>query len=527
MKKFTKKRKRFEVFDLKISLFSSTNFLIAVMFIFLFLISGCSKTEYDFNYNLEPDFVLKSAGFSKTEYISNLITEIDSVEHDSWGLADSYLIFARLENSSEYYKKACKEFIGYRSKDKEELAVLYETLASLNCFSKREFYLKKAGGLWKDLGVGWRYDLLEAVIKNNVDDLIKFETSEIKPNLDLSSADKIVIGKTSIEIKRGDKVITQIDRVFRDWLGVQINQNPFSGSFLKVFSERLSYNESELREDIGWHEGSRMNDLKETLRIVPVSSAGVLVAKKDERWYASDDNGIFRFEVPFDKVSYPTTRFLTESLAMIVDTHGVNMLVESALRKGVDAVLSDCDHPDKVKAAVYLSERGVKVICFPDLFVYKAFGHNADLVGSPVWKFDSDREVMIYGDSPVVIQRDQKIVVMDADIGNAYAVWYYKAPMFYFAEINRTFPLDIIPAVVDGFRQSEIVYDIAREHNVNLVASRVFDSYDYIIAKDWLEEDEKNKLILFHSTMYPYAILLMQEFSDRISFNDPNPEKVD
>ena len=37
------------------------------------------------------------------------------------------------------------------------------------------------------------------------------------------------------------------------------------------------------------------------------------------------------FEVPLDKVLYPTTRFFSDDLAVIMDTHGVNMLVEQAI----------------------------------------------------------------------------------------------------------------------------------------------------------------------------------------------------
>ena len=75
---------------------------------------------------------------------------------------------------------------------------------------------------------------------------------------------------------------------------------------------------------------------------------------------------------------------------------------------------------------------------------------------------------------------------------------------------------------VDDFGQLGTVFETAREQNASVVATRVFNSDDYIDAAQWLDEDESNTIILFHSTMYPYGIKLMQEYEGRISFDDPN-----
>lgn len=485
------------------------------LIILLVFLVGCS-VQYDPAYQLEAGYVLDAAGVDRKEYISGLESELDSVE-DHWAKGDVHLILARLKNDTSHYSSACKEFSRFVPVDREQEALQYETLASLNCWNKKERYMRKAISIWDGLGVSWRSDVLGKVLEGSG---FEFDTSVIKPELDLTDADEIVIGSTEITVRLGDKVISQTDRVYRDWLGVQIFQNPFEGEYLKTFSERLTYSDEELQAEIGWHEGGRVTDLKRELGLESSTAVGTLIALNDGKWYATDDEGVFRFEVPLDKVSYPHTRFLSANLGMIIDTHGVNMLVEQAIRKDVDVVLSDCDHEGKVKAAVYLSDRGVDVLCFPDRFVYMALGHDAKLVGSPVWRIEDDK--IVYGGSPISLERGEKIVVSDADIGKTYAIWYYTTPMLYFSEVAKTFELEIIHVVMDDFYQSGRLYEKAREEDVRVVATRVFNSHDYEHAKEWLEEDDRRKIILFHSTMYPYAILLMQEFSGRVGFDDPN-----
>ena len=116
----------------------------------------------------------------------------DSLETDTkWGTGDSHLILARLENNSDHYKAACKEFLTIRTKNIEERALVYETLASLNCQDKRSRWLDRSIQLWKSIDVKWRADLLKS-IKNNDTHLV-FETSKVEPKLDLSNANTITI----------------------------------------------------------------------------------------------------------------------------------------------------------------------------------------------------------------------------------------------------------------------------------------------------------------------------------------------
>jgi hypothetical protein len=461
---------------------------IILLLLLLFLVS-CS---YDPNYDLDPYFVLDAAGL---DYYMEEPT-------DTFAKADSYLIEARMSSS---YSKACKEYNKIKPNSNEEQAIIYETLASLNCNNKRDEYLQKAIDTWD---VIWRKEILNGILINNT--ILQFNTTEIQPNLDLSNTNQITIGKTTIDTTN-TTLVTQVDRVYRDWLGGQL-QNPFEGNVLTTFSERLTYSKDELRADIGWHEGGRIKDLN----LQPITATGTIIAKYNNTWYAPDEKGVFQFEVPLDKVSYPTTRFLTKDIAMIIDTHGINMLVDQAIRNNATLVIGCGDHPGKAKAALYLASKNISIISFTDLYTYKTLGHNANILGSPVW------EDNIIGNAPINITKNQKIIVTNVTI-TTYAIWYYQTPMLYFQEINKTFPLEIIEVNLNQFNQTEIIYEKARETNTSLVATRIFNYYDYNQARTWMYENNENKIILFHSTAYPYSIALMKEFKGRISFDDPNP----
>jgi hypothetical protein len=464
--------------------------------------------NYDPHLQTEPDFVLKAAGFDKADYIAGL-----QMPEDRWAKADYYLILARLENNTDYYQKACYNFNIYKPNSKEELALKYETLASLNCSGKERYYLALARQAWLSIGVRWRADAL-------ISDDFTFDLSEIEPKLDLSGKERITIGNTNVTISEGDIIVTQDDRVFRDWLGMQI-QNPFNAEILKIFSERLEYSESELKEAVGWHEGGRLRDIENNVNVNHIMATGTFIAEKDRRWYAPDEKGVFRFEVPFDKVSYPTTRFLSSRTAVIIDTHGTNSIVEQAVRNKADVVIACCDSPAKAKAIEYLSRKGISAICFPDLYLYKTLGHDVKAVGSTYFSVVDGK--VVFGNRPITITKNQKIVVSKAEVGKTYAIWYYSAPLYYFEEINKTFPLNIITVTVDDFNQTDRLYTAAEQYNAKLVSTRVYNSYDYVQAKEWLKKSEENRIILFHSIAYPYGLMLAKEFPEQTGFGDPNP----
>lgn len=469
-------------------------------------------------------YVLKAAGRNITEFAFNLSLILGQNLSDL-ARAETMLVLGRISNndslicdSLEWYDRALN-----RTVDVEQQALLYETIASLDCGRNTRAFLSEAAARWKLLGNNYRAELFERLVQGRPLKLV-FDESQPAPLLSVKGgASGVVIGETGIVLKQGDFVLSQADRVKRDWLGLQLNNSIFGEHLLTTFSERLWYNESELRPDIGWHEGGRMSELVKA-GIRPMVAYGTLAARNGNRWYAVDDKGVFAFEVPLDKVLYPTTRFLRDNVAVLIDTHGVNMLVEQAIRNNVAAVLSDCDHPGKTKAALYLSNRNISVACFPDKFVWLALGHNASLIGSPPVRSEAGK--IVIGRQPIRIKVGEPVVVMNSTSW-PYALWYYQSPASYFVALQEALPgLNLTFVQVADFNQMESVVRKADELGASVIAARVFNSDDYHALKEWLVRDQGRRVVLFHSASYPYGYLLLKELPEQVGFDDPNPRFV-
>jgi hypothetical protein len=495
------------------------------------------KYDYDENYPNEHNIIFDITGINVKEYKANLEQQIKHTNNE-FTKGDIYLILARLENNQKYYKKACESYSKYYATTIEQQAIIFETMASLNCNNKRNRWINSAIESWSLINKPWREKLIYGIQTNNT--ILEFETSETYPSLNLVEAKRIIIGNSKMTISENDIILSQADRVFRDWLSYQMLQSPFEGIPLVVFSEKSYYDTDELRPDLGWHEGGWLRDIQRHIDINHLVSVGVIAAynEQDNQWYASDENGVFRFQIPKDKIYYPTTRFLTKDIALIIDTHGINMLVDHAMNSNVDFVMGCCDHPGKIKAAMYLSSNNISVICITDRFLHLALGHNSLIIGSPPMNFyqnlvsesifdDNDNmntvKSVTLGSRPIEITRGQKIAVLNIEEDKSYPYFYYGAPYYYFREINKTFRLDIYDYKIGSYYETEKIFNIARENEINLVGYRIFNSYDYNAAKEWLDESKQNKIILFHSASYPYGKLLFEEYPWQTSFNDPNP----
>ncbi|MBU4242355.1 MAG: hypothetical protein KKF52_03925 [Nanoarchaeota archaeon] len=490
-------------------------------FIVLFLsilILGCAQTELDVPAK-QYDFssVIVNSGFDKNEFITNLEMQMKK-EEDLFAKGDIALMLGRLKNNHEliflahdfYYRKI--EF----SNNWEEKAILFETIASLE---NSKYYYLRAADAWRKVGNKFRSKLaLKLSFNSNLD--LEFDLSELEDySFDKKANEGIVIGNSQFELTKDDLIVSQTDRVTRDWLSYQL-QNPFSNNILKTFSERLTYPEEELLPEIGWHEGARVSEIKD-FGIEHKIATSTIVAKYDGKWYAPNEEGIFMFEVPEDKILYPTTRFFREDLAMVVDTHGINMLVDQAMNYKATAVIGCCDYPGKIKAAKYLSDKGLKVICNTDRFLPELMASGANVLGSAPFKISGDK--LLFGDRPMEISLNEPIIVMDT-VSEEYGMSYYDTPARYFSKLElEGIDLNIIPVEVNDFDQMDKVIMKARLKNSNIIAIRLFSLGDYKGVKKWLEEDSRHKAILFHSEAYPYGYKLAREFQSQTSFDDINP----
>lgn len=463
-----------------------------------------------------------------------IVSELEKIAYnesaDPFARGDSLLAIGRLTGNDTIICQSLEYYDQINSTNHEEMALVYETGASLGCGRNRVAFLKEAANEWKKTGNTYRAQLLSdlsqgkrprlkfdqhAITAN--DTVITGYRSAIIPNI-TGNYTAVVIGGSLLTLTANSTLLSQDDRVYRDWLSGQV-ANPYGPDLLVTFSERLSYNQSELRPDIGWHEGGRIREL-EKINLTHEVAVGTLVARNGNRWFAVDDNGTFRFEVPIDKISYPTTRFLRRDLAVVIDTHGINMLVEQAIRNNATAVIGCCDHPGKIYAIEYLSKHNITSICYPDKYLYLALGHNVSALGSPPQVVTENKAIL--GNRPMKITLKDKIVVANST-DTAYALWYYQTPASYFDALTKAIPLDVTYIGMDNFGQMNIITDKARAINANIIATRVFNKQDYDIVKKWLDEDNERRVILFHSAPYPYGQKIFREYPTRSSFDDPNP----
>jgi hypothetical protein len=481
-------------------------------------------------YDVDFSFTPKATGVNMTSLLADM-ESISSNDADNWARGDATIIAGRLTKNTSKTCEALQYFDKINSTNNEEMALVFETSAAIGCGRNRNAFLKEAATQWKKAGNNYRAKLLETIAEgkkptlnfdqnalNSNETVISGYYTPITSNISKGNFTSVTIGATKIIINNSSRIITQNDRVFRDWLGGQI-QNPYGPQILTTFSEKRTYNETELRTDIGWHEGGRTKELI-YLNFTHIPAVGTLVAKKNNKWFASDEKGIFKFEVPLDKVYYPTTRFLRPDIAVIIDTHGVNMLAEQAIRHNATHVISDIDHPGKAYAAKYLSGKNISVIAYPDKYLFLLIGHNTTVVGSAPTTFHDNYAII--GNRPVNITIKDKLIVTNST-DNAYALWYYQTPASYFSTIQQSLPLEITYVTLDAFGTQDEIIKTAKRQNANIIATRVFNKDDYEKVGAWLSEDASRKAILFHTASYPYGQILFREFTNQTSFDDPNP----
>lgn len=476
--------------------------------------------------NINFSYVLAVSGINKTEYIRYLNNQYSSTDSE-FAKADILLILGRITENESMICSALPHYDSAMESatDPAEKAIMAESIVSIGCGRNRNAFLTLASGYWKENGAVYREEI-DSKLAVNENPQLTFETSDVlvsAVNISTSNISAIIIGASNRTITARTMIVSQSDRVSRDWLSAQIGSDMHNEEFLSVFSERFTYNSSELAADIGWHEGARLAEIRSESNATVKPAYGTLVAKKDGKWYAPNENGIFMFEVPIDKLSYPTTRFLSENLAVIVDTHGINMLVDQAVRNNATVVVGCCDYPGKIKAVKYLSDKfGISTICFTDKYLPTELLQNVSALGSP--PFIGDLGNVIVGARPLAFKKNQLIIVQNMST-DKYGISYYDTPTRYFFLLqNITSDFFNITYVTNtDHNQVDEVISTAKSLNAHAVAVRVFNSYDYGYLSEWLNDSPENKAILFHSESYPYGYLLFANYPTQTTFDDINP----
>ena len=424
---------------------------------------------------------------------------------------DALLIESRMAGKDlsvaiPYYKEALK------TATIEEQALLFETIATLenNPSWYWPSYLR-----WKFLNNSFHAEIDKHLMKREYIPY-SYEEYQLKQPYFATAKDATLftLGESSFTITEKDILVSQVDRVTRDWLSSQL-QNPDAEQLLTVFSEQYDV------EDIGWHEGGRISQYKQAINLTHIPVTGTLVKKINGTWYAPNEQGIFMFDVPLDKVQYPTTRFFREDLALIIDTHGVNMLVEQAIKENATIVMGCCDHIGKIKAALYLNKKGIKVICNTDKYLPLALGQTNTTLGSA--PFYEQGDSLRFGRQPIEINLSEKIIVLNAT--ENYGLSYYATPTIYFSQLKKqaVLPLDLVFVTIDDYNQLQKVVNTAEEANATIIAARIYNEDDYRVLSAWLETSEQKRVVLFHSEAYPYGYLLLRKYPQQATFDDIMP----
>ncbi len=476
------------------------------------------KTDpYAENYNF--NFTIDAARINKTRLIEGYKKMIRSNISDI-AKADALVVLGRILDNDTMLCSSLIYYDKYTPINMEEQALIYETFASIGCGRNRRAFLLKASSIWKSLGNDFRAGLDKDLAKKNEINLVFDTDHNLTPQNTPKNFSSITIGNVSAKLSIGDILVSQVDRVSRDWISYQLNQSVFGDEILSVFSERLSYEESELHPEIGWHEGARIKEMKE-IDIKNKIAAGTIVAKHKKKWYAPNENGVFMFEVPIDKLLYPTTRFLREDIAVIMDTHGINMLVEQSIRYNATLVIGCCDHPGKIKAAKYLAEQGMTVFCPTDKYLPLLLNSSLPILGSAPIKRNGN--LIIIGKQPITIYPNETIIVENvSDYENVQS--YYDTPTRYFKNLENIVNIENIHYYsLENMNQADKLISFAEKNNASVIALRVFSLDDYTAISSWLKKDIDNKAVLFHSISYPYGYMIFKEFPDQTAFDDINP----
>ncbi len=329
----------------------------------------------------------------------------------------------------------------------------------------------------------------------------------IKQKVPVKNFQKIIIGKSSIKIKKGAKIKTQVDRVTRDWLSAyNISVPPWQFSKDKT---------------VPWHEGKKIIEILDLVDAKVSVVWGTKAKKINNKWYAPDAEGVYRFKISEDKVdSYPTGIIIDKQTVFMNDTHGINAIAWDSL--DADLVVGCGDLDGKVEAAYYLAKRGVNVYMPTDRFIDMLIGVNTKgtIIGSAPIKKTSDGAII--GSQPISIDINEPIMVTNTTGG--YPLQYYDAPYRYFMELEKYIGKDlkIMPVDISEYGKANKIVERALRIGVKVIGVRVASKEEHQAISWWLKADKSRRAVLFHSAVYPEGYRLFFEFPNQTTFGDIN-----
>ena len=353
---------------------------------------------------------------------------------------------------------------------------------------------------------------------------LTIETSVVVP----PNAKSMVLGESYIPLTAGMRVGTQVERVYRDWLGtVWDGRNPMSWDLTRKPVALPIVRDDSNRAH---HEGALVEEIQKRVNVNVTPLFGTLIARNPDapdpdeegQWYAPDEKGVFRFKVLIDKVEYPTTH-VSGNVGWITDTHGISAIVSQALEYRSQLVIGCGDYEGKMKAAYYLAQQGVNVTFPGDRFEDMLIGYKGKgtLIGTaPVHRVEGVQRTgpgFVIGLQPVRFSLSELIIAEDT--AARYPTQYYDAPARYFRQLTRSVPLKVKYVAVDDENQLDRILNAA----ASVVAVRIRTDKEDAMLRQWLLKSPHNRAVLFHSGLYPWAQGLFADFPSQVTFGDLHP----
>ncbi len=423
--------------------------------------------------------------------------------------AEAALVRGRIAGDSAGVCRAAASFRAVAAVERapRRRLLALETVAFLSddCGLEAAAAFRRAASAAGAAGERWKESVYRAIAAGRFEPPVG--EARIERSLQVpAGATGYILGASSIRVEPGEVVVSQLERVGRDWLltkmGYGFPATAPAGGLLTT------------------HEGAAVQAIVKTVPVRLVPASGVLaVHVADGRWLAADAEGVFRFEVLPDKIQYPTTRG-HGGIALLVDTHGVSTLVEPAVRLGARLVVACGDYPAQMQAAFDLARRGIDVYFPTDRFVSELIGYSAPgvLVGSaPVRR---EGESAIIGGRPVRFRFDELVVAQTTAMRGDFQ--YYDAPGRFFDRLAELLPLRVEHVAVDAPGHTADVVARARALGADVIAVRVWNEADHDAVAAWLSESPRHRAVLFHSIAYESGAWLLDQFPAQTTFGDPN-----
>ena len=338
----------------------------------------------------------------------------------------------------------------------------------------------------------------------------------------------LILGLSKIELKPGQIVGAQVDRVIRD---IAWEDSPWD---IKVPPDRIPQKPEDL---VPYMEGARISEMMRWagVQVLPLTPtrAKAIVQDSQAFYYAANGQGEFPFLIDPSKVAYKSVYQAPEEDEVdliLPDTHGFNMVAEQAFlhRKELYLVVACMDIPAKAQAALYLARYGLNIYAPCDRFASLLINYKKrfpDVIGTIIGSapVKPTEYGAVIGEQPIIIYLDESIAVQYTEKG--YPDQYCDTPWRYFTNLNKELGLNLklIRVAANAGEAYKVVME-ARIQDSEVIGVRVWNKADYEAVSAWLKESRNHRAVLLHSAAYEWGIRVFREFPLQVSFGDLMPE---